>query len=884
MRSCFIGLLILLFSAQFAFAQKESNIWYFGNNAGLDFSTGTVRAISNGKLNTTEGCASIADKEGRLLFYTDGITVWNGAHKIMANGTDLMGDPSSTQSGIIVPRPGNHTQYYVFTVDNVAQPNGFRYSTVDLAQEEGLGKVTHKNELLLTPVTEKLTAVAHENGKDIWVIVHGWNNNAFYAYLVTEAGIAQEPVISRVGTVHNGRDNNTIGYLKASPSGSKLALAIRGMKLYELFDFDDATGIISNPVVFQSNNYNSAYGLEFSPDGSKLYINASFTPTAKIYQIDLNSKAVTLIGTSASSYAGAMQLGPDGKIYFSRYESQYLGVIHHPNEAGIKCGYIDNGLYLEGKTAAFGLPNFVQSWFYEPSFTFSNVCLSEPTFFAIADTANIRKVHWIFDDPVMGVINMSGLKNPVHVFSQAGEYTISLSITYKNGSIKKTSGKVKIQQMPTVSLGKDTILCTGQSLILQATFPGATYAWQDGSTESTYKVSKSGIYWVDVSTGGCPARDSITVVYQAPLSVELAQEKDTMLCAGSSLLLTVKQPVAGTSYKWQDGSAKETYLVKKPGIYWVEASNACGKSRDSIRIDYTESLTSFSLGNDAVLRPEETLLLQVNIPHVNYLWQDGSTEPSLLVKQAGTYWVEISNSCEKKRDSIRIEFALPVKTEVVTDTAICQGSVLQLKASVLASSHAYQWQDGSTDATFTVNKPGTYWVETNSKSRVLKNIFRVSYRQTPQVELGENTTLCGDGLLMLNARQTDRAATYVWQDGSTEATFNVQKPGKYWVEVTNSCGTVRDSITIECLECRLEEMPNVITPNNDGANDSFSFKCMSENVWQIEIYNRWGKVVFASKHYQGEWDATNLDNGIYYYTLKSNTSDTPYKGVIHVLR
>jgi hypothetical protein len=222
-------------------------------------------------------------------------------------------------------------------------------------------------------------------------------------------------MISRVGTIHNGRDNNTIGYMKASPNGAKLALAIRGMKLYELFDFDNATGTISNPVVYQSTNYNSAYGLEFSPDGSKLYINASFTPTAKIYQIELNSKVVSLVGTSVqkidssmafsapgtASLIGSMQLAPDGKIYFSRYESKYLGVINFPNEAGPACGYVDNGLYLEGKTAAFGLPNFIQSWFFQPSFTFTKSCFSEPTFFSITDTNNIQKVEWIFNDPAI---------------------------------------------------------------------------------------------------------------------------------------------------------------------------------------------------------------------------------------------------------------------------------------------------------------------------------------------------------------------------------------------------------------------------------------------------------------------------------------------------
>jgi gliding motility-associated-like protein len=884
MSSRCIGLLVLLLTVHICFAQKESTIWYFGNNAGLDFSTGKAQAITGSKLNTTEGCASIADRDGQLVFYTDGITIWNKNHKVMTNGTGLMGDPSSTQSGIIVPTPGSRSQYYVFTVDNVAQPNGFRYSIVDLALENGLGKVVQKNELLLTPVTEKLTAVAHENGKDIWVLVHGWNNNAFYAYLLTEKGISTQPVTSYAGTIHNGRDNNTIGYFKASPSGSKLALAVRGMKLYELFDFDDATGLVSNPLVFQSNNYNSAYGLEFSPDGTKLYVNASFAPTAKIYQIDLFTNAVTLIGTSASSYAGAMQLGPDGKIYFSRYESPYLGVINAPNAAGTTCGYIDDGIYLAGKTSAFGLPNFIQSLFYQPSFTFSNTCLTEPTHFAVSDTNNIAKVEWVFNDPVVGVVNMSSSKNPVHIFSKPGAYDVSLDVTYKNGAVKSTTQKVSIDNLPSISLGNDTTLCTGGLVKLNAAFPGATYLWQDGSTEATYVVSKPGIYWVDVVSSGCPVRDSITIMYQTFASVELLQGKDTTLCKGNSLLLAVKQPSSRASYTWQDGTAGTSCIVNKAGYYWVEINNTCGKSRDSIRIDYIEELHPFTLGNNKTIKPGDSLLLQLPISQVTYRWQDGSTNCSYGVTKPGIYWVEVSNGCEQKTDSVEITYASSFVKKEMTDTTICQGSMLPLYVADLLPEQVFQWQDGSTNAMFNVQKPGTYWIEATGKTGITRRVFNVSYQYPPQVELGDNTTLCGDEQLVLNAKQASGKAKYVWQDGSTEAIYMVQKPGTYWVDVTNSCGTVRDSITIACLECKLDELPNVITPNNDGANDSFTFACINKQVWQLAIYNRWGKIVYSSQHYQGEWDASNLENGMYYYSLHNQSASVPYKGVIHVLR
>ena len=94
---------------------REGNIWYFGQYAGLDFNTGTPIAITDGQLNTLEGCASIADNNGDLLFYTDGMTVYDRNHSIMSNGTGLLGNSSSSQSGIIVKKPGSLATYYIFT-------------------------------------------------------------------------------------------------------------------------------------------------------------------------------------------------------------------------------------------------------------------------------------------------------------------------------------------------------------------------------------------------------------------------------------------------------------------------------------------------------------------------------------------------------------------------------------------------------------------------------------------------------------------------------------------------------------------------------------------------------------------------------------------------
>ena len=134
-RSVFI---LLQFIPLLIFAQGQNNNWYFGLNAGITFNTNPPSALTNGQLNTFEGCAAISDNAGNLLFYTDGTTVYNKLHAIMTNGSALFGHLSSTQSAIIVPLPGSNTIYYIFTLDAFAGTHGVCYSIVDMTLILGL--------------------------------------------------------------------------------------------------------------------------------------------------------------------------------------------------------------------------------------------------------------------------------------------------------------------------------------------------------------------------------------------------------------------------------------------------------------------------------------------------------------------------------------------------------------------------------------------------------------------------------------------------------------------------------------------------------------------------------------------------------------------------
>ncbi len=327
-------------------------------------------------MKVSEGCSSISDSRGNLLFYTDGVTVWNKQNKMMRNGKGLKGHDSSTQSAIIIPKPGYAHLYYIFTSDAGAYdtpPNvGIHYSTVDIRRDSTRGELIEKNIKLLPSAAEKLTAVKHANGNDIWVLAHGWNTNNFYAWLVTKNGVSA-PVMSSTGSIHYGgksRDANSIGQMKLSPDGKHVALTMFDSKFFEVFDFNNSTGEVSNARMVYTPEEEVAYGLEFSPNGQYLYVGVYWKKQIIQYEVNHPSGAQimtsgTLIGNTHDNKLGSFQLAPDGKIYITK-NSSFLSVINYPNKAGTSCIYVDNGFLVKIGELQLGLPGFVQSYFYKP--------------------------------------------------------------------------------------------------------------------------------------------------------------------------------------------------------------------------------------------------------------------------------------------------------------------------------------------------------------------------------------------------------------------------------------------------------------------------------------------------------------------------------------
>ncbi|WP_457617911.1 T9SS type B sorting domain-containing protein [Lutibacter sp.] len=468
-----------------SFAQGEANFWYFGENAGLDFNSGSPIALNDGQLNTFEGCSSFSDSNGSLLFYSDGTTVWNRNHTVMPNGLGLKGHPSSTQSAMIIPRPGSTTEYYLFTVGSAVSGGefGFNYYTIDMTADGGLGDIVagpvNLSGLKSNSWTEKVAAIKGGDCNTFWVLSYA--ENQFYAYKVSSTGVNSSAVTSTTSHIADDRR----GYLKIAPNGKKIAIAhMADMKLL-LYDFDNTTGKVTNeislPLIFPENK---PYGVEFSANSEKLYVNASNDYYSNIfsewnnpsnhfstlYQFNLSTNitadiiASREIIDSRNLYRGALQLGPDQKIYRAISASYnagipFLGVIENPENDGLACNYKHAAIDLGGKNATQGLPPFIASIFSQIEITSvdnqgtttvlndqtTNVCVGDSFDIVPEPLTGTSTYNWYFNGDSTPFSNSKNLTFANIDTSASGLYSLEVSQTDSCGNIIILEGEFSIE-------------------------------------------------------------------------------------------------------------------------------------------------------------------------------------------------------------------------------------------------------------------------------------------------------------------------------------------------------------------------------------------------------------------------------------------------------
>ena len=678
------ALLLLMFGSQSVWAQRQADNWFFGNRAALEFSGTTPTSPYSSAMAAPEGSASISDKFGNLLFYTDGQTIWDRLHQPMANGTGLLGSNGSTQSALIVPKPGNDSLFYVFTSDqNLAgnSANGIRYSIVNINANFSLGEVMagSKNIALTGPgsISEKLAGIHHFNNQDVWVIAHRFpvaGTQEFLAYKVTAAGITTTPVTSTLAALPSITGG---GYLKASALGDKLAACFTDRGL-QLFDFDTKTGTVSNPQTLHNQNrpnFNSYYGAEFSPDGQKLYLSVKDQITnMQLWQFNLaagslsniiNTKTIlnnmTVIGGTGGYYA--LQLAKNGKIYVTRSGTPQLSEIASPNTNGMGCNFktatvIPTNSLAMGSMHNFGFPNFIQSYFAPSRFTYTGICAESPTVFTIVNTTGFDSVRWDFGDPSLVFPNKSTQLQPSHTYRQPGTYDVKL-IVHSQGFSSVYERQVTILNNPQVYLGPDTVICEKSTYALVNKYPHSPfnerYRWSTGDTTASISINKAGTYWLELNNGVCTTRDSIVITTKPVPEVDLGP--DFFTCSAASVTIDAGNP--GATYLWQPGGqTTQTITVTETGAYKVTVT-ANGCPTTATKNVTIMGLPGMDLGPDITACVGEVITLKSGLsPAANttFSWSDGSQGYEMQVTKSGKYWATISRASCSYTDTVNVTF------------------------------------------------------------------------------------------------------------------------------------------------------------------------------------------------------------------------------------
>jgi len=323
--------------------------------------------------------------------------------------------------------------------------------------------------------------------------------------------------------------------------------------------------------------------------------------------------------------------------------------------------------------------------------------------------------------------------------SAAGTYYATVT---NNGCSATDSVKVTVNKPPTVEI-RDTTICDGMTVKLNAYVQGASYTWSTGDTGPSITVSTAGTYTVDVSLKGCTVTDQATVTVATAPNVTLTP--DTSVCPDQTVILQVEPD--GGSVKWSDGSLTNSIIVSKPGDYWVTVTKNSCVVTDTVTVTNKANI-SLDLGPDKDICAGGLVVLDAtNASAISYLWNDGTTDPIKEVSTPGIYTVTVLDKyCNlTSSDSVKVTVAGLGDISLGNDTTICIGQTLTLSVDA-GTGNSIRWQDGATTATYVVTATGYYKVTVYNDCGSVSDDITVNYKQCEDTPTFPNAfTPNGDG-------------------------------------------------------------------------------------------------------------------------------------------
>jgi uncharacterized protein (TIGR02145 family) len=556
------------------FSQGEWNNWYFGVNAAMTFNSGVPLGLTGSPMVQSSSTTSItvSDSSGNLLFFSNGMKVFNRNYTVMPNSNFLFGGSGSGQNIVAIPKINDPGKYFLFTVGSDADPpplRGCYYSLLDMQLDGGLGDIV--SEMKNIPLHDgdsavnMITAVRSSNNKDAWVVVlRSGKPKKYLAYHVTQSGIDTVPVISNTAL---RRQLGNLVYasrtLRISQNGHNMACTD---SVTEISYFNDTTGAVSPRFTIPYMVYGSypIDNIEFSPKARFLYTSSTFSyySTLLLFQFDCNAidsaqfmQSMQIVGSGA--IPGTMHLGPDFKIYVGSRSASVdsLSVINNPDIQGIGCNLQNNAVALLGNWNGGSIPQFLQR--YKAYINYTGNCQNKSIHFLSDIWPPIDSVLWNFGDPSSGLSNFSDHANSSHIYSSPGSYTVELFVRHIDNRTDTSWQTITIIPGPQVTLGADRTICIGDSTTFDAgACTGCTYLWKNivsgdtVGTSQTFRTGQTGTYAVIVTnSNNCSGSDTVQLMTtQVPSVTNNPLSKS--ICSGDSTDIALSSNVPGSTFHW----------------------------------------------------------------------------------------------------------------------------------------------------------------------------------------------------------------------------------------------------------------------------------------------------------------------------------------------
>lgn len=469
-------------------------------------------------------------------------------------------------------------------------------------------------------------------------------------------------------------------------------------------------------------------------------------------------------------------------------------------------------------------------------------------------------VRWRIDSSSLSSFTTKNDSTIAIIFKRSWQGKLYADISTSCGTVSDSVLINYAEQNAILDLGKDTSICTGNQITLNAGAGFTTYIWNNAVTDSAIVVTEPGKYFV-TATNACGTKSSDTIIVKAAPPVVFNIGNDTSICINQKLIL--RGPVNFISYNWGNDKNISLSATRQVEVYpqnnttyFLKAEQRPGCfGFDTIRVT-VKPVPQLTLPGDTSLCAGDTIRLDAGTGFNSYQWSNGSTAQSINVAEAKSFSVTVSNAegCTAT-DTTNIANIWPAPVVNLGNVnGICIGEEVILDAGNYSK---YLWHDGSTAQLYTATTTGIYYVSVIDINgcRGADTISVDRIFEKPANFLSADTGFCRYETLTLKAIKP--YASYLWNTGSTSASISINTAGIFWLNVKDNNGcNGSDSIVVTQKDC-VEgfNMPNAFTPNNDRLNDELKPLIGGKLIlFRLSVYNRWGEIIFTSHDHLKGWD------------------------------